>query len=77
MMNFAAIRSNRPRLATVLMTRCSQPLLAGLFSSQIYRHQLLPADFVPDARLKPKYLPKTMRVASEAYACEVRNAIID
>ena len=60
------------------MTRCTQPILAGLFSAQIYRHQLLPADFVPDARLKPKYLPKTMRMASEAYACEILdNAELD
>ena len=66
-----AIRSNRPRLATVLMTRCSQPILAGIFSAQIYRHQILPTDYVPDAKLKPKYLPSQMRAMSEAYACEI------
>lgn len=66
-----AIRSNRPRLATVLMTRCSSPLLAGLFSAEIYKRQFLPADFVPDARLKPKYLPMAMQEASEVYAVEI------
>jgi hypothetical protein len=73
-----AIRSNRPRLATVLMTRCKQPILAGIFSAQIYKRQILPADFVPDARLKPKYLPKAMQKASEEYACEILdNAELD
>ena len=66
-----AIRSNRPRLARVLMTRCSHPILGGLFSAQIYRHQKLPADYVPDANLKKRYLPKAMRVSSESYACEI------
>lgn len=66
-----AIRSNRPRLARVLMTRCSHPILAGLFSAQIYRDQKLPADYVPDVNLKPMYLPKAMRASSESYACEI------
>ena len=66
-----AIRSNRPKLATVLMTRCAQPILAGIFSSFFYRNQLLPPDFVPDAKLKAKYKPKAMQRSSEEYACEI------
>ena len=47
------------------------PIVAGLFSAYLYDSQSLPHDFVPDARLKARYMPGTMRLASEQYACEI------
>ena len=73
-----AIRSNRPKLASVLMARCRLPIVAGIFSTYMYRDQILPEDFVPDARLKAKYMPDEMKRASELYACEILdNAELD
>ena len=66
-----AIRSNRPNLALELMRRCNQPIVAGLFAAYMYQGQVLPRDFVPDARVKESRLPETMRQAAEKYACDI------
>ena len=66
-----AIRSNRPKLAQVLMHRAEDPILAGLFSAYLYNRQKLPHGFVPDAEQSAKYLPLAMTIASEQYACEI------
>ena len=45
--------------------------MAGLFAAYLYDSQSLPRDFVPDSRLKARYMPDAMRLASEQYACEI------
>jgi hypothetical protein len=72
-----AIRSNRPKLAKVLMYRAEDPILAGLFSSYVYSRQRLPRRFVPDAEQKSTYQPLAMTKLSEQYACDILdNAIL-
>lgn len=66
-----AIRSNRPKMANMLMRRCHLPIVAGLFSSYFYQTQRLPRNYIPDANLKKSYRPENMKTAAEAYACDI------
>ncbi len=66
-----AIRSNRPKMANMLMRRCHLPIVAGLFSSYLYQTQRLPRNYIPDANLKTRYRPEYMKTAAEAYACDI------
>eukprot|EP01048_Picozoa_sp_COSAG05_P010012 COSAG05_NODE_858_length_6935_cov_2.188414_3_plen_1060_part_00 len=73
-----AIRSNRPRLAHVLIQRCEQPVVACLFGAHFYASHRLPVDFVPDARQTTMYMPVAMRSACESRACDILgHAILD
>ena len=66
-----AIRTNRSKLAEVLIRRCRLPIVAGLFAAYIFRKQALPKNFIPDTQLKTKHMPLEMRRSSERYACEI------
>eukprot|EP01043_Picozoa_sp_COSAG02_P028229 COSAG02_NODE_1702_length_11245_cov_6.015432_8_plen_1458_part_00 len=66
-----AIRSNRPKMANMLMRRCHLPIVAGLFSSYLYQTQRLPRNYIPDANLKRSYRPENMKTTAEAYACDI------
>eukprot|EP01043_Picozoa_sp_COSAG02_P010313 COSAG02_NODE_360_length_23829_cov_107.112769_8_plen_1933_part_00 len=68
---FWAIRSNRPKLAEVLMHRCHRPIVAGLFAAYVYKKQALPRNFVPDTQFKERHMPHNMRRSCELYACDI------
>lgn len=66
-----AIRSNRNNVAEVLLHRCKQPIIAGLFAAKLYQEARLPRSHVPDVTLKAKYMPSAMRLRCESYATDV------
>jgi len=68
-----AVRSNRNKVADVLLRRCKQPIVAGLFAAKLYSHHKLPRNHVPDVTQKARYMPHEMRLRCESYAVDVIN----
>lgn len=68
-----AIRSNRNKVAEVLLHRCKQPIVAGLFAAKLYSEHKLPRNHVPDVTQKARFMPSEMRLRCEQYAVSVLN----
>jgi hypothetical protein len=62
-----AIRSDRPRLATILMARAKDPVAAGLFASYMYKRGA--------SAMEERYNPAHMARMSEQYVCEILHVL--